>query len=398
VVIPILSTDSSGTLAEGASAAEAIRVLLVEDNDDHAELFCDALERSTEARFVVRRVSTSEEARASAVPGAFNILLLDYQLGNVDGVALLEELRAGGTDTPTVLLTSHGSEHLAARALRAQADDYLAKTEALTDEGVARTVLRVLERRRLSDQLARAREEAAAARARDAFLAAASHDLKNPLTVIRGTTQVLQRRFLRQGSLAPDQLLAGLTSIENAATQMASQIEELLDVARLRAGKALDLDRLPTDVVALAREQVASYQQAAELHRVRLDAAETELVGLFDRSRIGRVLANLLNNAVKYSPNGGEIVVTVCSQMDGGSQWALITVSDQGMGIPADDLPFIFDQFRRSEDVMGRIAGTGIGLAIVRQVVEQHGGTVKVVSLQGAGSTFTVRLPLAPEP
>jgi signal transduction histidine kinase len=177
---------------------------------------------------------------------------------------------------------------------------------------------------------------------------------------------------------------------------MASQIEELLDVARLRAGKALDLDPVPTDVVALARGQVASYQQAAELHRVRLEASETELVGQFDRSRISRVLANLLNNAVKYSPNGGEIVVTVSSQHDGGGHWVNITVSDQGMGIPADDLPFIFDQFRRSENVMGRIAGTGIGLAIVRQVVEQHGGTVTVSSRQGAGSTFTVRLPLGP--
>ncbi len=391
-----LSSTSDATVPP--SAEGLVRVLLIEDNDDHAELFSDALERSTEAHFTVQRVSNSVEALAHALPGAFSALLLDYQLGDTDGVALLEQLRAGGTDTPAVLLTSHGSEHLAARALRAQADDYLPKTEALVDEVVARAVLRVLERRRLSDQLARAREEAAAARARDAFLAGASHDLKNPLTVIRGTAQILQRRIARQGAIPVEQMTSGLSSIERAATQMASLIEEMLDVARLRAGRTLDLERLPTDLVALAREAVVSHQQAAEVHRLRLETDETELVGMLDRSRIARVLANLLSNAVKYSPKGGEIVVRVERARDLAGEWAVLSVSDQGVGIPAEDLPFIFDQFRRSENVVGHIAGTGIGLAIVRQVVEQHGGSITVHSRQGAGSTFIVRLPLTPGP
>ena len=373
-----------------------VKVLLVEDNDDHAELFADALERSTAARFVVRRVSTSQEALATVGAEPFNAVLLDYQLGDVDGVTLLEELRAAGSDTPVVLLTSHGSEDLAARALRARADDYMAKTEALLDETIARAVMRVMERRRLADQLARASAEAAAARARDAFLAAASHDLKNPLTVIRGTAQILQRRAERQAAVPREQLLAGLTSIERAATQMASQIEELLDVAHLRAGRALELERTLVDLVAIAREQVASHQQSADSHRLRLETSESELIGPLDRARIGRVLANLLNNAIKYSPNGGEIVVRVARECDATGEWAVIAVSDQGMGIAAADLPFIFEQFRRSGNVVGHISGTGIGLAVVRQVVEQHGGTVVAASEPGSGSVFTVRLPLIP--
>ncbi|MDQ3699404.1 MAG: hybrid sensor histidine kinase/response regulator [Chloroflexota bacterium] len=389
------TTLSSSTEDLAPSAVDGmVRVLLIEDNDDHAELIADALERSATARFTVQRVSSSSEALAHAVPRAFHALLLDYQLGETDGVVLLEQLREAGTDTPTLLLTSHGSEHLAARALRAQADDYLPKTEALVDEGVARAVLRVVERRRLSEQLARAREEAVAARARDAFLAAASHDLKNPLTVIRGTAQVLLRRIARNGAVTADQTVSGLRSIEQAATQMASLIEEMMDVARLRAGRALDLDRLPTDLVPFCHEAVASHQQAAEMHRLRLETDETTLVGVLDRSRLARVLANLLSNAMKYSPDGGEIVVRLSRDCGADGEWAVLSVSDTGVGIPEADLPFIFDQYRRSENVVGRIQGTGLGLAIVRQVVEQHGGSVTVESRQGSGSTFTVRLPL----
>ncbi|HEX2034142.1 MAG TPA: hybrid sensor histidine kinase/response regulator [Chloroflexota bacterium] len=375
-----------------------VRVLLVEDNDDHAELVVEALSRSTEASFAVHRVSTSAEALACAVPGAFQALLLDYGLRDTDGVTLLERLRAAGTDTPAVLLTSQGSEHLAARALRAQADDYLAKSEALGGEVMARAILRVLERRRLAEQLARAREESAAAQARDAFLAAASHDLKNPLTVIRGTAQILQRRVTKYGSLPASQLVSSLGSIERAANQMASQIDELLDVARLRAGRQLDLDREPTDLVAIARESIAVHAQAAESHQLRVETSEHELVGTFDRARLTRVLANLLSNAIKYSPDGGEIVVRIAREEtgDGGGAVAVLSVTDQGVGIPEEDLPYIFDQFRRGGSVVGRISGTGVGLAIVRQVVEQHGGRVTVESRQGVGSTFTIRLPLTP--
>jgi signal transduction histidine kinase len=372
--------------------------LLVEDNDDHADLFVGALERSTTARFSVQRVATSKDALESAVPGAFDALLLDYQLGGVDGVELLERIRAGGTNTPAIVLTSHGSEVLAARALRAQADDYLAKTEALVDEALARAVLRVVERRRLAEQLTRAREEAAAARARDAFLAAASHDLKNPLTVIRGTAQILQRRATRQGGVPGEQLVAGLNSIERAASQMAGQIDELLDVAHLRAGRALELNRAPADVVELAREQVAALQQSAELHRIELHTAERKLIADIDRARVARVLANLLNNAVKYSPQGGQVTVRVSRDGDPGAEQAVMSVKDQGVGIAEADLPYIFEQFRRGDNVAGHISGTGIGLAIVRQVVEQHSGTVEAESRPGAGSTFTVRIPLQSPP
>jgi signal transduction histidine kinase len=118
------------------------------------------------------------------------------------------------------------------------------------------------------------------------------------------------------------------------------------------------------------------------------------LFGDWDAARLGRVLANLLANAIKYSPQGGPITVDLKrEEMDAGA-FAVLAVRDQGLGIPAEDLPRIFEPFQRARNVVGRIGGSGLGLASVRQIVEQHGGTIAVTSEGGAGSTFTVRLPL----
>jgi signal transduction histidine kinase len=113
------------------------------------------------------------------------------------------------------------------------------------------------------------------------------------------------------------------------------------------------------------------------------------VIGDWDGPRLRRVLDNLLSNAIKYSPAGGEVVVTLAA--DGDS--AVLRVRDQGLGIPAEDLPHIFERFRRARNA-AEIVGTGLGLSGARQLVEQHGGTIQVESQEGAGSTFTVRLPL----
>jgi len=123
-----------------------------------------------------------------------------------------------------------------------------------------------------------------------------------------------------------------------------------------------------------------------------------ELVGLWDIARIERVLINLLSNAIKYSPQGGEICIEIMQEFsaDRSDGWAILRVQDQGIGIPADDLPYIFEPFRRSKNSEHRFSGTGIGLTSTRQIVVQHGGTINVVSKEGEGTTFTVRLPLMP--
>ncbi len=115
-----------------------------------------------------------------------------------------------------------------------------------------------------------------------------------------------------------------------------------------------------------------------------------------DEIRVHRVLANLLTNAVNYSPNGGVVRVTVKASDGADGKFALLIVCDEGVGIPQDDLPHVFDRFHRGANVVGRFAGTGLGLSSARELVEMHGGTISVESGEGKGSTFVVRLPLTP--
>jgi signal transduction histidine kinase len=228
-------------------------------------------------------------------------------------------------------------------------------------------------------------------RTRDEFLSAITHDLKTPLTAIRGNAQLLQRRLAQ----TPDgaRLAARLTSIVEATTSMTALLDELLDVARLQMGQPLTLDRRPTDLVGLVR-RVVQQQQAGRRHRLHVEATAPQLVGEWEAARLERVVANLLSNAIKYSPQGGAITVRLAAEDAAAGGWAVLAVRDQGLGIPAADLPYIFAGFHRAGNVAGQIPGTGLGLASARQIVEQHGGTISVESQEGVGSTFTVRLPL----
>jgi signal transduction histidine kinase len=150
------------------------------------------------------------------------------------------------------------------------------------------------------------------------------------------------------------------------------------------------------DVVALVREAVQTQAETAERHRLQLDASVPELSGTLDGPRLQRVLDNLLANAVNYSPEGTAIRVGVYRQTGLDGDWAVITVRDAGVGIPAKDLPRIFEPFYRGANVADRAGGVGLGLSGSRQIVDQHGGTLTVESDEGTGSTFTVRLPLVP--
>ena len=238
------------------------------------------------------------------------------------------------------------------------------------------------------------REAREAVRGRDELLATTSHDLKNPLTFVRGRTQMLLRSVARDGVANSESLVDGLTRIEASTTRMVQLIDQLLDAANLQAGQPLELSPGPTDLVALAREVAVEHQQTVERHRIVSRTTLKTLVGEWDAARLERVLGNLISNAVKYSPQGGEITVSVAREEDEGTGWAVLTVRDPGLGIPAQEIGRVFERFYRASNVAGRISGNGIGLAGARQIVEQHGGTIAVDSQEGSGSTFTVRLPL----
>jgi signal transduction histidine kinase len=228
-----------------------------------------------------------------------------------------------------------------------------------------------------------------AIRLRDEVLAAVSHDLKGPLTAISGQAQLLKRRLAEGGGPTHD-AIESVDRITRATARLGALVNELIDVARLQAGQPLQLHLRPTDLVELARRCVAECQESAPSHAMRVETALDRLVGVWDQFRLERVIENLLGNAVKYSPGGGEVVVTIDRDDQGR---AVLSVRDQGVGIPPADLPRVFERFHRGANVMRSIRGSGVGLAGARQIVEQHRGTIEAESAEGKGSTFTVRLP-----
>jgi signal transduction histidine kinase len=238
-----------------------------------------------------------------------------------------------------------------------------------------------------------ARQQAEAAiKLRDEILAGVSHDLAGPLARIRLYAELMQAEAPTMQPLASAQQMTTWSSRIVAATaSMKSIIQELLDVARLQMGQALQLDLQRTDLVALVRRAVAEYQHAGRA--VRLDSSPEALVGWWDEARLARLLANLLDNAVKYSPP--ETVVTVSLDVvhyEAGG-WAVLRVHDCGRGIPADDLPRVFDRFYRGQNASLHADGTGLGLAVARQIAEQHGGSIELTSRINVGTTVTLRLP-----
>jgi PAS domain S-box-containing protein len=252
-----------------------------------------------------------------------------------------------------------------------------------------------------------ARQRAAAAlQTRDEVFSLVTHDLKNPLTAIKGLAQLLKRQAQRAAAVDDAaqraKLVQGLDRIDELATKMTAQINDLLDLGRREESVPSDPAPQPTDLCALVQQKVEEFQRVAPQHSITFTAAVPELIGPWDAPGLERVLDNLLSNAIKYSPGGGPIGVQVTRELlpqedpaalPVGAQ-AVLTVSDQGIGIPVADLPYIFDRYRRAGNVGPTIAGTGLGLAAVRQIVEQHRGTIAVQSDEGAGTTFTVCLPL----
>ena len=257
-----------------------------------------------------------------------------------------------------------------------------------------------LARRQAEDQVATllereraARSDAdAAVRVRDHFLASVSHDLRGPLAGIHGYASLARRRIQTANW---EGALPVLADIQASVMRMIGTLEELLDLAKLDAGQRLTLRRAPIDLVALVRRVAAEQEVAVEQCSVKVHSEVTELTGNWDAARLERAVANVVGNAVKYSPpDRAEVSVAITRQQNARGDWAVIQVRDRGIGIPASDLPHIFQRFHRGTNVSGRLPGTGLGLPGAREVIEQHGGELCVESQEGHGSTFTIRLPL----
>lgn len=230
-------------------------------------------------------------------------------------------------------------------------------------------------------------------RLKDEFVSVVSHELRSPLTPIRGFVQLVARELEKEGSHPTH--VAWLHSIEGQVDRMTRLVDDLLDVSRLRAGR-LDIRPQPTDLVVLCQEVLRTARSTAPDHEIAFRCSLPSLVGSWDPDRLHQVIDNLVGNALKYGPPRGRVTVSLTAEP--GTNRARLEVADQGPGIPPEDRPQIFSAFYRTADATtSRVAGLGLGLFICHELVVAHGGTIAVGEASGGGAAFTVTLPCAAE-
>ena len=222
-------------------------------------------------------------------------------------------------------------------------------------------------------------------RTKTQFLNLASHELRGPLTVLRGYISMMQ-----DGSITASQVPAVMRILETKIGQMDTLIDQMLETARLEEENP-DAFRETFDLCGVAQEQIDVFRPLGDGHAIVMDCDPTPLLVVGDRPRIGAVVANFLDNALKFSPSGGDVCVTTGRR----NEFAFVSVRDEGLGIAPEHLGLLFTRFGRlptEENVS--IPGTGLGLFLCREIAHRHGGDIGVQSRPGVGSEFTLTLPL----
>jgi signal transduction histidine kinase len=374
-------------------------VLVVEDHPEMSRFLGDCLAPD----YRVATASDGRQGLAKALELRPDLVLCDVMLPAMSGDALVRELRKHPEleASPIIVLTAKADDALRVRLLREGAQDFLTKPFAA--EELRARVANLVMLKRARDVLQRAvssqsrdlatlaDELAAANRAKEEFLALLSHELKTPLTPILGWTDLLQRGLLD----GPTRVRA-LEAIEHSARLQARIVEDLLDVSRAMTGKlTLHLTPLALGPVILAA--VDAVRRSAEAKGIALDVEIDPSAGLTsgDADRLEQVVWNLLSNAIKFTPQGGRVEVRLARV---GGQLEL-EVRDNGRGIQPASLPRLFERFWQADSSTTRAhGGLGLGLAVVRSLVELHGGSVRADSDgEGRGATFAVSLPILPD-
>jgi signal transduction histidine kinase len=368
-----------------------LQVLIVEDSDDDAVLLVRELSAHGYEP-VVERVETAGDMRAALKRRSWDVVVSDYSMPSFSGPAALAVLKESRLDIPFIIVSGTIGEETAVDAMRAGAQDFMIKGKLARllpaiergireaerrREGIAERTRNGAERDRLLDELRDA------VRVRDTFLAIAAHELKTPLTTLQLQIRLLKKADgLARAPMSAPQLEHAVEVIARQATRLHVLIQNFLDVVHITSGQ-MDLDRERVDLRHVVSDIVAHDHLGPSGPEVVVDAQE--VVGVWDRVRLDSVVGNLMSNAVKFG-EGKPINVSV--SCDGSV--ARIVVTDQGIGIAAEEQARIFDKFERAVSKR-HYGGFGLGLWVVRQIVEAHGGNIRVA---GQGSTFVVELPL----
>ncbi len=368
------------------AALHGARVILADDNADMRAYVRDLLSDF----YRVETVADGEAALAAARREKPDLILTDVMMPRVDGFGLLRSVRAdeGLCDVPIVLLSARAGEEARIEGLNAGADDYIVKPfsarELLARVGA---LLELIRTRRDSEERQRLDLERAG-RQKDEFLAMLAHELRNPLAPIRNSSELLLRN-LDPGS--PER--GAVHTIERQVTHLTRIVDDLLDISRITQGR-IELRRRPVEVADLVARALETVEPLIRHkgHVVTHYAARPSLCVNVDPERIVQCLGNLLTNAAKYTEPGGAIRIDT-RETDG---QVGIAVADNGVGIAFELLPKVFDLFVQGERTLDRAqGGLGIGLSLVKKLVEMHDGSVHIDSAGPLrGTTCEIRLPL----
>ena len=377
-----------------AAPRDRPKVVLADDNADMR----DYVRRLLSTDYEVTAVADGAEALRATTARKPDLVITDVMMPKLDGFGLLKALREdpGTASTPIIMLSARAGEEARVEGLQAGADDYLTKPFSAREllARVAGTLALARARREASQREEELKALAMetlreADRRKDEFLATLAHELRNPLAPIRNSLQIL--RLGRGNHQAEEQ---ARSVIERQVQQMVRLIDDLLDLSRISRGK-IELRRERIDLAAAVQSAVETSRPLIEQsgHALTLSLPAEPVFVDADVTRLAQVFANLLNNAAKYTQRGGGDIRLSVEPL---GQEVAVRVKDNGVGIPASMLPQVFEMFTQVDRSLERTqGGLGIGLSIVKRLVEMHGGTVEAHSEgSGRGSEFVVRLPV----
>lgn len=376
-----------------------LSVLALDDDSDDLAILQHHLRGIASFRVDLVAHNTPAQAVASARARAFDVVLLDYQLGPCTGIDVFHSIQLAGIDVPTILITDQGDEELAVTALHAGLSDYLPKS-SLSPRSLGAAIGNAIEKHRLRAALVTYRKElernVAELKARnqecESFYHTLSHELKTPLTAAREFVAIVLDGL--HGAINDDQRNA-LVRVRSCCDHLAMLMNDILDSSRLDTGK-LSLQRRRISFAGIIRQSLSLCSAFATESGVTLEASLAAGLGDVDvdPQRIQQVLTNLVNNAIKYSSKGARVLVTA-SRSPGDAELLTVSVQDWGSGIPREKQDRVFDRlFQAHEDDATVRGGLGLGLHLCRELVQLHGGQISVVSEPDAGSTFTFTIPL----
>ena len=363
------------------------RILAVDDDRINLRIIGGILRHEG---YEIAEAASGEQALETYATFQPNLVLLDVMMPGIDGFTTCRTLKKAYGDkcAPVIFVTAKSEADDVVMGFDAGGVDYLTKPFR-PKEVVARIRTHlsnqqlVEQQKHLVDQLSKANAD------KDRFLGMCAHDLRNPLSSIRGLAELMDENAI--GELTAEQREI-IQTIHGASQSMLQLVNELLDVATIEAGH-LKLDKVPTSVVEIVERSVhlSNIEAAKKSTRIEIVKKDGDPIVDVDRNKIRQVVDNLISNAVKYSPRGSIITVIIHSS----ETMAGFAVRDSGPGVPENERHKLFKDFGRlSAQPTGGEKSTGLGLAICRKIVEAHNGTIGVNNVPGRGAEFFVNLPL----